>query len=212
MIAAILLAWIAAGPAPAPSGVCSRENVRVVEESNFVLPDTVRATHDRVRFLLDIGSDGRVRRMAKVESSGDGALDAAAEKALGEFRFAAPTVNCVSASSVWSQWWSVPPEAIVQPPAASAAAAVSPGSCVPPFVRPVGFPLPAHIAAPGTVAVDVALDATAHVTGVHLAQSSGNTKTDYAATVAARNGRYVFERQPGCAPAATTYRFEITFH
>src|ERR1700681_4195681 len=107
MIVAVLAALVAASPVPAPasSAACPRENVRVVEESNFELPETVRATHDRVRFLLHIGSDGRVRRMAKVESSGDAAVDAAAEKALGEFRFAAATANCVSASGLWSQWW-----------------------------------------------------------------------------------------------------------
>src|ERR1700681_1940537 len=100
MIVAVLAALVAASPvpAPAPSGACPRENVRVVEESNFALPDTVRATHDRVRFLVDIGSDGRVRRIGKVETSGDASCDVAAEKALGEFRFAAPTANCVSAS------------------------------------------------------------------------------------------------------------------
>jgi TonB family protein len=208
MMVAILAVLVVTSPAPA-SAACPRANVRVVEEANFAFPEMSHPLHDKVRFLLDIGSDGRVRRVAKVESSGDAAVDAAAEKALGEYRFAAATANCVSASSVWSQWWDMPAEAIGSP---SPSAAASPSACAAPFVRPVGFPIPAHVAAPGTVGVDVALDATARVTAVHLAQSSGHAKTDYAATVAARKGRFVFERQPGCAPVATTYRFEVTFH
>ena len=75
----------------------------------------------------------------------------------------------------------------------------------------MGFPLPPRREVPGTVLVDVALDAKAHVSAVRLARSSGNRKTDYAATVAARNGRYVTLPQPGCAPSATTYHLELTF-
>jgi TonB family protein len=83
--------------------------------------------------------------------------------------------------------------------------------CAAPFIRPIRFPLPRRREVPGTAAVDVGLDPFARVTNVRLAQSSGNKKTDYAATVAARNGTYVFERQPGCAPVATMYRLELTF-
>ncbi|HEY6236806.1 MAG TPA: hypothetical protein VIW69_17025 [Candidatus Elarobacter sp.] len=215
MIAEFLTAvMLAASPAPSPQSVpaplagCPRENVRVVEESNFEFPETARPTHERVRFLLDLGSDGRIRRTVLAESSGDAAVDAAAEKAVGEFRYAAPTAGCVSTSSVWSQYWRMPAEALASPaPGASS----SPAACAAPFVRPRTFPLPPRREAPGTAFVDVALDASARVTAVHLAQSSGNKQTDYAATVAARQGVYVFERQPGCAPAATTYRLELTF-
>ena len=83
--------------------------------------------------------------------------------------------------------------------------------CAAPFVRPMGFPLPPRRKAPGTVLVDVALDAKARVSAVHLTRSSGNRKTDYAATVAARNGRYLMLPQPGCAQSATTYHLELTF-
>ncbi len=213
LFAAVVLAAASPSPAPAPPD-CPRERVRVVEESNFTFPENARPTHDRVRFLIDLGSDGRIRRSATVESSGDSAVDAAAAKALSEFRFAPPSVACMSSSSVWSQWWELREAAPSSPspspsPAATVAAASAP--CAAPFVRPNGLPLPRRREAPGTTVIDVALDATARVTGVHLVQSSGNPKTDYFATTAARNGLFVFERQPGCAPVATTYRLELTF-
>jgi TonB family protein len=211
-IAAMVLAAASPAPAPtrAPAAGCPRENVRIIEESNFEFPENGHPTHGRVRFLIDLGSDGRIRRSALVESSGDATVDAAAAKAVGEFRYAAPTAGCVSTSAVWSAYWRMPPEALASP-APDAGASSSPAPCAAPFVRPQRFPLPRLREAPGSASVDVALDAGARVTGVHLVQSSGNKKTDYAATVAARNGTYVFERQPGCAPVATTYRFELTF-
>ncbi|MDP9105592.1 MAG: hypothetical protein M3N49_06635 [Candidatus Eremiobacteraeota bacterium] len=212
LLAAVILAAAAPAPVPvrAPAAACPRENVRVIEESNFELPENAHATHERVRFLLDLGSDGRIRRTTLAESSGDAAVDAAAAKAVGEFRYAAPTAGCVSTSTVWSQYWRMPPEVLASP-VPDAGAPSSPAPCAAPFVRPQRFPLPPLREAPGTAFVDVALDGSARVTAVHLVQSSGNKKTDYAATVAARQGVYVFERQPGCSPTATTYRFELTF-
>jgi hypothetical protein len=74
MIAAVVLAT---SPAPAPAPVrspaaeCPRERVRVIEESNFEFPEDAQPTHERVRFLVDLGSDGRIRRTATAESSGD---------------------------------------------------------------------------------------------------------------------------------------------
>jgi len=215
LLAAVLLASALAPPAAtapvlAPAAGCPRENTRIVEESNFEFPENAHPTHERVRFLLDLGSDGRVRRTALAESSGDAAVDAAAAKAVGEFRFTAPTAKCVSTSTVASQYWRMPPEALASP-APDAGASSSPVPCPAPFVRPLTFPLPPRREAPGTASVDVALDASARVTAVHLVQSSGNKKTDYAAAIVARHGVYVFERQPGCPPAATTYRLELTF-
>lgn len=225
MIALLAALAVAATPVPAAESAasCAREPVRVVEESTFTFPENAHPTRDRMRFLIDLGSDGRIRRIATVESSGDTVLDGIGAKAVGDIRFAAPTAGCVSASTVWSWYWRIPAEAIVAPPASPApanapattgsapAASASPAACAAPFVRPARFPLPLRREAPGTAFVDVSLDATAHVTGVHLAQSSGNQKTDYAATAAARNAGYVFERQPGCPPVATTYRLEMTF-
>ena len=215
MIAAAFFAVIlAASPAPAAPGstaACPRERGHVIEESQLEFPQNAHPTHERVRFLVDLGSDSRIRRMVAIESSGDAAVDAAAAKALADYRFAVPSVACVTSSSVASPFWTVPPEALASASPTANGFANSPAPCVAPFIRPMRFPLPRRREVPGTASVDVGLDPSARVTSVHLAQSSGNKKTDYAATVAARNGTYVFERQPGCAPVATTYHLELTF-
>ena len=228
MIAGLLAAvsFAAASPPPAtvrsPFAGCPRGNTRVIGKAPLDFPENARPTHERVLFLLDLGSDGRIRRSAMTESSGDAAIDAAAAKAVAEYRFAPPTMGCVAASSVWRAWWDMPPAALASAlpaeadpassPVPSSPAPSSPLPCAAPFVQPTRFPLPLRRIAPGSAAVDVALDANARVMAVHLAQSSGNKKSDYAATIAARNAVYIFRRQPGCAPTATTYRLELTFH
>jgi TonB family protein len=213
MFAAVLLA--AASPAAVPAAqstaACPRTRGRVLESVTPMFPDGAHPTNARVSFLLDLGSDGRVRRVVMAESSGDAAVDDAAAKAIGQYRFAPATAACVSASSAVSRYFTLPPEALASPPA-DAAPNPSPVPCAAPFARPVGFPLPQRRKVPGTVTVDVALDGAARVTAVRLVKSSGNPRTDYAATSAARNGRYAFERFPGCGPAPTTYRVEMTFH
>ncbi|MDQ6944075.1 MAG: energy transducer TonB [Candidatus Eremiobacteraeota bacterium] len=216
--AAFVAAIIAASPAPTTvrgsTAACPRDRGHVIEESQLEFPQDAHPTHGRVRFFVDLGSDGRVRRSSMMESTGDAALDAAAAKALAEYRFAMPSAGCVTTSSTIARWWNIPPAALASPSPAPEGVPISPSSpvpCVAPFIRPIGFPLPRRREVPGTASVDVGIDASARVTAVHLVQSSGNKKTDYAATVAARNGLYVFERQPGCAPVATTYRLELTF-
>ena len=215
MIAAAFAAVVLAAASPTPpargaTAACPRESGHVIEESQLEVPPDAHPTHERMRFLIDLGSDGRIRRIANVESSGDAAVDAAAAKSLTQYRFALPSYGCVTTSSVTSRWWNIPPEALASAsPAPSASSSAAP--CVAPFIRPMGFPLPRRREVPGTASVDIGLDASARVTAVHLAHSSGNRKTDYAATVAARNGTYVFARQPGCAPVTTTYHLELTF-
>jgi TonB family protein len=71
--------------------------------------------------------------------------------------------------------------------------------------------LPPRRESPGTATIDVTLDANARVTAVRLVQSSGAKKTDYAATVAARNGIFIFVHEPGCPVGPTVYRLELTF-
>jgi outer membrane biosynthesis protein TonB len=215
MIAAAFVAVVlAASPPPATvrgaTAACQRERGHVIEESQLEVPPDAHPTNERMRFLIDLGSDGRIRRIATVESSGDAAVDAAAVKSLAQYRFALPSSGCVTTSSVTSRWWNIPPDALASPSPAAVASS-SPAPCVAPFIRPMGFPLPRRREVPGTASVDIGLDASARVTAVHLMHSSGNKKTDFAATVAARNGTYVFERQPGCAPVATTYHLELTF-
>lgn len=220
-------------PQAQAAAACPREPIRIVEESNFTFPPGAHPTNANVRFALDVGSDGRLRRAVLTESSGDAAIDAAAAQAMTQFRFAAPSSGCVAASTTSSWFWRLPDELVT--PATAAPSSEAPGSAVPssaspggaapstatpraapaactaPFVRPARLALPPRRESSGTATIDVTLDANARVTAVRLVQSSGEKKTDYAATVAARNGTFVFVHEPGCPGGPTVYRLELTF-
>ena len=224
MLGFILGVVIAAAATPIPqaqtAAACPREPVRAIEESNFILPPDPHATHDTVRFTLDIGADGRLRRSVLTESSGDPAIDAAAAQALTQFRFAAPTFGCVATSTTWSWFWRLPDEIVSRGTGRVERGSVAERVPRRPTRLPrrarrsygrLGSPFPRTVRNPEPQSSTSSLDANARVTAVHLVQSSGETKTDYAAAVAARNGLYVFVRVPGCPSGATVYRLELTF-
>jgi TonB family protein len=232
-----ILGVVIAAASPIPqaqaAAACPREPMRIVEESNFTFPPGAHPTNANVRFALDVGSDGRLRRAVLIESSGDAAVDAAAAQAITQFRFAAPSSGCVAISTVSSWFWRLPDELITPATAApstnapnipapgtaassvatpsTATASAAPAACTAPFVRPAHLALPPRRESPGTATIDVTLDANARVTAVRLVQSSGEKKTDYAATVAARNGIFIFVHEPGCPVGPTVYRLELTF-
>jgi len=219
MLALFLATMVAAAGEPAYLAACPVEQTRVLSASTPVVPDNIHPTNRRARFLIDIGSDGRIRRTAMTESSGDAVFDAAALDALARFRFGAPSQGCISTSSVVPEEFNVPLISLVKPalgnagnpvvPTAPPAAAVA--ICTAPFVELTGLDIPDRRQAAGTVAVDVRLDANAHVSSVKLAHSSGNAKTDAAGTSAARDAQYAFTLPPGCRPKPTTYRLELTY-
>ncbi len=230
MIAVALTATLAlAGPRPAPAETCRTAAGRVVSSVAPQFPDGAHPTRDAVRMLFDMGSDGRVRRVAVGESSGDPAVDLSLADALAQDRFAPPSYRCVTISTGISEVWKLPP--MPSPEAADAvagglASSAAPGpsssaarssrvanrsACVAPFVRLVRLFPPASREPAGTAQVDVALDARAGVTTVKLARSSGNRRTDYAAAVVARTSQYALLEQSGCPAVPTTYRLELTF-
>jgi TonB family protein len=223
MFAFVLATLIAAAGEPAYLASCPASDTRVLATSSPIVPDNVHPTNRRARFLLDVGSDGQLRRAAMTESSGDTVFDAAALDAAKRFRFAPPTQGCISTSAVVPEEFNVPLLALARPaggpgspgpmvlpstPAESAVAICT----TPSFVRLTGLDVPDQRQAPGTVDIDVALDAAARVTSVKLAKSSGNPKTDTEATAAAKTAQYAYSLPPGCRPQATTYRLELTYH
>jgi TonB family protein len=218
MLAVVLSTLIAAGE-PAYLASCPAEQTRVLASSTVVAPDGIHPTNRRVRFFLDLGSDGRLRHAAMTESSGDATFDAAALDALGRFRFAPPSQGCISTSSVVPEEFNVPLLALVKPAPNGSAPPSLPSAapestlaiCGTPFVQLTGLEITDQRQAAGTVAVDVGLDATAHVTSAKLAKSSGNAKTDAAGTSAARTAQYAFTLPPGCRPKPTVYRLELTY-
>lgn len=219
MFAFLLATLIAAAAEPAYLASCPAEPGRVISSSTPIAPDNIHPTNRRVRLLLDLGSDGRLRRAAVVESSGDAAFDAAALEAAGRFRFAPPTQGCISMSSVAPEDFNVPLLALARPNPSGSGAPVLPTSapesqiaiCTSSFVQLTGLDVPDERQAPGTVAIDVGLDAAAHVTSAKLASSSGHPKTDAAGIEAARDADYAFTLPPGCRPKPTVYRLELTF-
>jgi outer membrane biosynthesis protein TonB len=218
----IALATARPTPGPAP---CPLERVRAVRFVDAELPEGAHPSNEFVRYAVDIGSDGRIRRVALTESSGDPAVDDAVRAALTQSVFAAASFRCVAVSSAFIQTFPLPPPAPDQPadqpsaaPAASATpvAAASPPAvgarCAAPFPTIKALRLSSYTRqAPGTAAVDVSLDAAAHVTHVQLVRSTGNKRTDYAAAITARLSTYKFLPQAGCAPSPTVYRLELTY-
>ncbi len=218
-----------ASPAPRRPASCPTEMGHALEVVRPQLPAGARPTRDALLLLFDIGSDGRVRRVAVGQSSGDAAVDLAAADAIAHSSFVAPSYRCVSVSTGVSETLHLPPIPTPEPddvvPLPDLKASPTPvPSAMPPapsassepqacgaFVRVVRLAAPRLREPAGTANVDVGLDAHAHVTAVRLARSSGNKRTDYAAAVTARTSEYAYLAQPGCPPTATTYRVELTF-
>jgi TonB family protein len=220
MLAFFLSTIIAAASQPAYLASCPDEQARVISTSTPIAPDNIHPTNRRVRLLLDLGSDGRLRHAAVIESSGDAVFDAAAVEAAGRFRFAPPTQGCISTSSVVPEDFNVPLLALARPNPNGSGPPVLPTSapenalaiCTTSFVQLTGLDVPDERQAPGTVAIDVGLDAAGHVTSAKLASSSGHPKTDAAGVEAARDAQYAFTLPPGCRPKPTVYRLELTYH
>ena len=207
---AFALAHIIAAAADSACGADSPAHVTI--PAVFVAPDGpgVHTTNRRVRFLIDVGSDGRERRVAMVESSGDVTVDAAALASVHNMHFAPSLQNCISAPSVAPESFNVSLITLAQPVAGASAPPVA--ICGDPFVQITGMDMPDKRQAPGTAAIDVGLNASAKVTSAQLAKSSGNKTTDAVALASAKSGQYQFVIEPGCAPKPTTYRLELTYH
>lgn len=217
MLALVLSTLIAAGGPPAYFAACPAQQFRVLGTSTPIVGDNIHPTNRQAKFLLDVGSDGAIRRAALTESSGDATFDQAALEAAQRFRFSAPSQGCISTSFVVPESFNVPlitlarPQPSGPPVLASAAPENALAICPAPFVELAGLDAPDTRQAPGTVDVDVAVDAGARVTGVKLAKSSGNPKTDATGTALAHDAQYAFTLPAGCRPKPTTYRLELTF-
>ena len=211
MFAFMLASLIAAAGEPAYLAACPASETRVLSTSTPVAPDSIKPTNRRVRFFVDVGSDGELRHAGIVESSGDAVFDAAALDALSRFKFAPQTQGCISTSSIVPEDFNVPLLNLARPAPGGSGVPVLPSSqpasaiaiCTTAFVRLTGLDVPDARQAPGTVGVDVSLDAAAHVTGAKLAKASGNAKTDATAVSLARDAQFAFLLPPGCSPKAS---------
>ena len=93
---AFMLATLIAQAGPAYLASCPASDARVLATSTPIVGDNIHPTNRRARFLLDVGSNGELRRTALIESSGDATFDQAALEAAQRFRFAPPTQGCIS--------------------------------------------------------------------------------------------------------------------
>ena len=220
MFALLLSTLVAQAGAPAYLSSCAApQPTRVLATSQVIVGDNIHPTNRRTRFFIDIGSDGSVRHVIMYESSGDATFDQAAVAAAERFRFAAPTQGCISTSAVVPEEFNVPLLSFKGPaPVGSAPPALptlppeAATICTAPAVEIAGLDIPDTRQAPGTAAIDVALDANAHVTSAKLVKASGNAKTDAIAVDEAKSAQYKFDVGPGCRPKPTTYQLELTFH
>ncbi len=217
MLALILSTLVAQAGAPAYLSSCAPpQPIRVLATSQVVVGDNIHPTNRRTRFFIDIGSDGSFRRAIMYESSGDATFDQAALEAAQRFKFAPPTQGCISTSAIVPEEFNVPLLAFghasgngsVLPTPPPEAAAI----CGDPAVEVAGLDIPDTHQAPGTAAIDVTLDANAHVKTAKLAKSSGNAKTDATAVDEAKSAQFKFDVGPGCRPKPATYQLELTFH
>ena len=218
---AFFLATMLAQAAPAYTAACPNEPTRVLALSQPVVPDTLHPTNRRARYLVDLGSNGEIRRIGMIESSGDPVFDQAGHDALARSTFTPQMQGCISTSSIVPEEFNVPLINLVQPSAIgsgghiavpTSAPAAQLAICTSSFVQLNGLDIPETRQAPGTVAIDVGLNAAGHVTSVKLAKSSGNAKTDATGVSAARDGQYAITLPPGCRPQPTIYRLELTYH
>jgi TonB family protein len=220
MFALLLSTIVAQAGAPAYLSSCAPpQQIRVLATSQVIVGDNIHPTNRRTRFFIDIGSDGRVRHVIMYESSGDATFDQAAVEAAERFRFAPPTQGCISTSAIVPEEFNVPLLSFNRPaPVGSAQPALptpppeAAAICTDSAVEVAGLDVPDTHQAPGTAAIDVALDANAHVKTAKLAKSSGNAKTDATAVDEAKSAQYKFDVGPGCRPKPTTYQLELTFH
>jgi TonB family protein len=211
---------ISAAGEPGYLAACPAQQASIVFKSTPIAPDSIRPTNHLVKLLLDVGSDGKLRHASIIESSGDPVFDGAAIDAVKLSRFAPPTQGCISTSFVVPIDYSVPiltlarpaPNSSGVPVLASAAPESSLAICGTPFVQLTSLGFPEHRQVPGTADIDVGLNASAHVTSVKLAHSSGNAQTDAVATSAAHDAQFQFTLPPGCPPKPTIYRLQLTYH
>jgi len=84
--------------AAAPPRGCPDQSARIVSVPKMQLSEADHPSSDEVGFAADLGSDGRVRDMQLLRSSGDRALDARLRDALEHAAYRPTRTHCVAVS------------------------------------------------------------------------------------------------------------------
>lgn len=196
---------VAAAPA---TPRCAEDVPHIVDVPRLMLAASSKPAAEAVAFAADLGSDGRVRDMQLLQSSGDLAVDAQVREALQKAAYRPGRTRCVSYSSIVTTGYRLT-DASPAPPAPPAPVQHT-ANCVP-FVTAYVSPVRSDKGKRGTVTVAVDLDAAGSLRAARLAKSSGTPALDTEAVNAANAGSYNFMAASPCLRQPTTYFLELTF-
>jgi TonB family protein len=186
---------------------CVTSPAKLANTPKLTLPADAKITSKEIAFEVDIGSDGRVRALQMVQSSGDGAVDLSVRQTLQTESYLPPQTGCVAYSGSLRLAYELPAEA-ASPPAAPQKLNAN---CTP-YVTAFLTPLARDRKRTGTAIVAVELDAAGTQTGAPaLRKSTGSPVLDQEAIRLARTGQYDFLHGSSCTPQPFPYLLELTF-
>ena len=197
----------AAKSVAADTGACPTSPAKLVGQPEITLPEGAKPTAKSIGFEVDIGSDGRVRGLQLVRSSGDPNVDLSVRQTLAAAAYQPPQTGCVAYSGGLALNYALTPGSDGPPDEPTRLVS----TCTP-YVSAFLTPSARDRKRTGTAIVAVELDAAATRTAAPaLRKSTGSPVLDQAALSIAANGHYGFLRGSPCMPQAFTYLLELTF-
>ncbi len=194
--------------AQAATSACPSTPARPAETPKLTLPPETKISSKAIAFEIDVASDGHVRGLQMVQSSGDGAVDLLVRQTLQSASYEPPQAGCVAYSGGLRLSYELPLDAAATPPAAPAKLNTN---CTP-FVTAFLTPIARDRKRTGTALVAIELDAAGTRTAEPaLRKSTGSPVLDAEALRLARTGQYNFLRDSSCAPQPFSYLLELTF-
>ncbi len=190
------------------NSACPATPAKILGDPRLILPDDAKITATRLGFEIDVGSDGRVRGIHTIASSGDANVDLTARQLLQAASYQPAQTGCVAYSGGLIQNYHLSAGAADRPVPLPAALD---RTCTP-FITAFLTPHARDRKRTGTAIVAVGLDAAATLqTSPVLRKSAGSASLDNEALRMAAAGHYRFLQGSACTPQAFTESLEITF-
>jgi TonB family protein len=191
----------------ATGGGCPTTPAKLAQQPKLTLPPDTKISSKTIAFEIDVGSDGSVRAMQMIHSSGDGAVDLSVHQLLQTAAYDPPQTGCVAYSGGLHVGFELPLDIAATP----TPAAKLDTNCTP-YVLAFLTPGARDRKRTGTATVAVELDAAGTQTAAPvLKKSTGSPVLDQAAIRIARSGQYNFLQGSSCTPQPFTYLLELTF-